>query len=311
MSHIRIAGRPAKAGREWPAGADSLSNCAFLFAAQEGIEPTSPLLTWRVPFQEIVEKIQTVDGIAKLAGVTRKTVYRRKIEVGGWAACVFVFDRRRGRPSSFVTHSDPLHPLNFGLRLNSPRSWLNRGVMDVVVLCQNYFHHGRKTVQTTFLRRPTEENPATPLEQEFHAKYAIRNANWKRQLKFHPSVNPGETDDAKLKELKEQIRLGKATLYHPPGRVTAKMICGHFDISRCQFYRWKDSLLKDELALLKDAMRPQRKKIQAENEIKTKSGDFENDVEFENVELQPAGGRRYEVDLNSEGGSKFVTEDSD
>jgi len=304
MSHIEKSGRPAKAGREWPAD-NTAGGCAWSFWLNEGIESSHPSLVWRVPFQEIVEKIQTVDGIAKLAGVTRKTVYRRKIQVGGWAAFSFVLDRLRGRPSALVTHTDPNHRVNAGLRLKTPRSWLNRGVLDVVAACDNYFKNGTRTSGTLLMPPVTEGEPVSKIQKELNTRFAIKRANWKRRLKHHPDVNPNYATNAELEELKKAMRLGKTRLYKPLGKVTAKMLCGFFDISRSEFYRWRDSLSPHELSLLKAAMNPPQMKVAPE------INDLESVAEPEGAESQPEGGRRFEVDLNSEGGSRFATVDSD
>ena len=258
MSHIKKTGRPPKAGREWPTDHDPLATLTIHFTAQWGIAPSSRLLKWHVPFHEIVEGIQSVEGIAKLAGanvsgITRKTVYRRKIPLGGYQAFDFVLYSRSGTTRPLVTHSDPLHRLNLGHRLKTNRSWLPRGVLDVVDACQLYFTK-RCVSGTVMMQPPVPGEPKDPVMEKEIAANKRKRENWKRKQKISIGLNPIWMSGDYLKEMQRKRRLGQTYLYEPPGRVTVKMLCSFFNVPRREFYRWKDGLLVSERKLLDAAM---------------------------------------------------------
>jgi hypothetical protein len=254
MSQTKKGGRPAAAGSEWPADVNPIECAAKDFIRLFDVSPASKDLVWRVPFLKIVEEIQTVGGIAKLAGVTRKTVYRKKILLGGMMALDIVINTWRGTGRPMVTHTDPMHPLNFGQRLKTPASWFPRSVLDVVSQCKGYLENGSRVVKTTLMKPPTDTEPASPLIAKMDAKSQGRRRNWKRKSKISVSENPSWMTEDEAKENQRLERLGQTYFYRPKDRVTVKMICSRFSIPRREFYRWKAGLMVAERRLLNSAM---------------------------------------------------------
>jgi hypothetical protein len=268
------------------AGCDSASPVGSLAACEEaffeicGVEPTHHELLWHVPFQRVFEGLQSVDGLAKLAGVSRKTIYRRKLQPGGKMALGWLIERRRGTPRPLVTHKDRAHPLNMGNRLLVKGvARFPRTVLDVVDFCRNYFENGIQPVGSLLMRPVEPGKPSNPLHQklifgtkrlsdvkavalaeglsepEAGARVAsLQKWNGKRKRKIPYDANPRYLNDAKLLELAKKRRLEQTSLYEPSGRVTAKIICNRFSIPRWRFYYWKAGLLQVERKMLDAAM---------------------------------------------------------
>ncbi len=267
---IRRVGRPPAARREWPIGANAQECCAKDFKSLFGVDPADSDLVWRLPFRKIVEGIQTVGGIAELARVDRKTVYRRKIFLGGLMALHFIIDRWRGTARPLVNHIDPMHPLNFGRRLQD-HYWTSCTVLDVVAACQSYFQKGVRTVKTSLMK------PGNPVHEKEAAISKRRRDNWKRKHKISPDVNPEFISDHELRDFQNRKRLGQTYFYHPPGRVTVKMICSKFNVPRREFYRWKAGLLVAERKLLESSMTREIVKQRAAGQYEEPHYDFDYD----------------------------------
>jgi hypothetical protein len=197
----------------------------------------------------MAERIQTVGGIAEIAKCSRKTIYRRKIRVGGFEALKFLIEKWRGTARPLVRHKDPMHPLNFGRRLKDPY-WFPCTVLDVAAACQSYFENGVRTVKTLHMK------PGTPLHEKANAMSQQKRlpGHWKRKHKISPPVDPEYISDDNLSDLLNRKRLGQIPFYRPKGRVTVKMICSKFSVPRREFYRWKAGLLVSERKLLESAM---------------------------------------------------------
>ena len=213
----------------------------------------SPVLTWRVPFNRIVEAVQTVGGIAKLAGVSRETVRRKKIPVGGLAAISFAINATLEKGKPLVTHRDPRHELNLkrglmsgnGGTLGSPAPV---SVAEVVAACHLWF--GPHTTHQTY-QIPSEKlgQAETPLQAEWNKRQRVKQASRPRKLKVSPGVNvKWGTDEV----LKGHDAFGYR--YKPKTRVTVAVLCSRFQIQRRQFYRWKETLTDAERQWLADAM---------------------------------------------------------
>src|SRR5665647_133296 len=137
------------------------------FLSYYGVKPTSSRLNWRLPYQMILDGIQTVGGIAKLAGVNRKTIYRRKIIPGGSNALLFVIGKWQADGRPIVRHKKTEHPLNLNPRL--PR---------ILFFCSQIATHGWETDATWHDDR-----------------CEIPRKKWKRKEKHHLPVNPSLMTD--------------------------------------------------------------------------------------------------------------------
>ena len=254
MPQTKRTGRPPAAKRELIVPLDDPAvSCAEYFKNVFGLDKDSAELSWRVPFQEIIEGIQTVGGIARLSSIDRKTVYRKKIPVGNISAFAFVIDTWRGTARPLVRHSNPMHPLNLGQRLKNPDGF-SHGVLDVVGACQVWFEKGGRVVKTTLMRPPTDTEPASPLIAKMDAESQKRRRNWKRKSKISAAENPSWLSEDEARENQRLARLGQTYFYRPKDRVTVKMICSRFRIPRREFYRWKLGLLSWERGLLNAAL---------------------------------------------------------
>jgi len=223
MSQIKKAvGRPPAAGRYTPG--DGWEFSAKFKKWTDGTLPADAALEWRVPFVEVVQGIQTIGGIAKLAGVARETVYRRKVVAGSFDALMFVINRWRGTGRPLVKHADPLHGLNLD-------NWLP----NVVNFCEQIAEHDPVVVKTTFIEGKT-------------------NRKWNRKVKFPPPVNPTMISDQQMEELNRMKRLGQTAVYRPAGHATVKMICNRFRIPRREYYRRKAALTIANRKLLDAAL---------------------------------------------------------
>ena len=212
MSHIKKAvGRPAAAGRagdefdELDRGLRRFERSTDIskgFANEYGVEASSAELVWRVPLDEVAERIQTVGGIAEIAKCSRKTIYRLKIRVGGFQALGFLIEEWRGTARPLVRHKNPMHPLNFGRRLIPPY-WFPCTVLDVVAACKSYFEKGARTVKTSLMK------PGNLLHEKANATSKRRRDHWKRKHKISPDVDPGFMSDDELRDFQNRKRLGQ------------------------------------------------------------------------------------------------------
>jgi hypothetical protein len=207
------------------------------------INPTSSDLVWRIPLNEIVAGIQTINGIARLAAVSRKTVYRKKIMPGGSHALNYIVSVWKDTARPLVRHKDAAHEFNLGEKL-----------VKALKFC-SYRKQGRSNVVQTMI-----PDPSDPID---HWK-----RNWKRKEKHSPNINPIFETEKQRKETMEAKRLGKTFVSQPQGRITAKMVCSVLNIPRREFYRWEKNLTLYNRKLLRAEMgKTSKKKVMVQNDF--------------------------------------------
>lgn len=240
-------GKPPQAGIEHPGGPDALRYCAALFQEVYGLAPDDAALTWRVPFKKIVAGVQTVGGIAKLADVTRQTVHRRGIAVGGIMAVSFVIEERHGGMVRHSSREHPLNPLHPDDNLKSVGR-LPVGLPEVIAKCRAYFgEHVTRKIWKLPEGKPGQE--LTPLQARWKQRQLVRQLSRPRRDKGPPDANSEPAPDEVLKGFD-----AFGYRYRPQNRVTVTVLCSVFQIPRRQFNRWKDTLAGGELRQLTDAM---------------------------------------------------------
>ncbi|MCX6924045.1 MAG: hypothetical protein NT154_12675 [Verrucomicrobia bacterium] len=198
-----------------------------------GISPYSRSLTWRVPFDEVVQKLQTVAGISELWGVTPKTIYRRGLPVGDILALPWVVNHLRGTLRALVKHQNPQAPLNLQPNLRYALS-LIRG-----------------------LRRARGGVVGNTLVWDSGKKRKRR-----RKSQVHVWKHPRRMTEKELRDFQKKEKAGQVIRYRPQGRVTVPQLCVHWAMNRRKFYRWRDSLLPGQLKLLESALAGPKKPIQ-------------------------------------------------
>lgn len=237
----KAVGRPSAAiQRAWSGGVGCFSQVpdyrnnragavkfySSIFLDHCGLKTTSSRLMWRVPYQTILDGIQTVGGIAKLAGVTRKTIYRRKIISGSTGALLFVIGKWQADGRAIVKHKTTDHPIN-----------LNPQLPHILSFCSQIAKHGWETDSTWHDDR-----------------CEIPRKKWKRKEKHHLSVKPSLMTDEQREWVTRRKKLGQTFFYEPQGKVTVAQICTRFKIPRREFYRWKKGLLFSQRKLLDAAI---------------------------------------------------------
>ena len=251
-------------------GKNVVQYCSEAFFDLYGVEPTSHDLTWRKSFRTIVTGIQSIGGIAKLAEVSRKTVNRRKIALGGMMAVEFVIGKWRGSTRPLVTHADPIHSLNFGQRLENSTGfpWT---VLNVVALCQSYYERSsmaKKGIQLQpgqslshkklggkiIIRRSTR------IESESYEKLSEKEKLWRLEKRNRNKTNTlcatiEPATNETINEFQKLERIGHAGIYKKRnGSVPVNKLCANLGVERQKFYQWRRALPDKEKKLLKAAM---------------------------------------------------------
>jgi hypothetical protein len=240
-------GKPPAAGREIPDGCPPLGYCSTTFQAIYGLAVDDRALSWSVPFTRVVSGVQTVGGIAKLAGVSRETVRRGCVPVGGIAAIGFAISARSAAGRPLVVHREPWHRLNLRTGLKS-RGVAGVSVAEVVEACRQWFA-GQETCKTWQVPSEKTGQAPTPVQTRWNKRERLKQESRPRKLKVSLGVNHERaTDDV----LNGHAQFGYR--YRPKSRVTVAVLCSRFSILRRQFYRWKDTLARAERAWLDAAM---------------------------------------------------------
>ncbi len=196
-------GRPSKAkpiqgGDLYPAVVDM-----FLGRADDST------LVRNVSREEILEAVKTVGGIAKLARVDRKTVYRLKIPVNSIHAIEFVRNRRRDIGAPLVVERVP-NPLSG--RASSDY------FLTVVTLIRS-IRRSRSDPPRMALRDPTLKKSSRRRSQNVHAYEIYRDMTPEERKLFR-----------------------RAYYYKPRDRVTVQELLSALRISRVAFWKWRKSL---------------------------------------------------------------------
>lgn len=188
------------------------------------LPPDDPRLAWRIPFAKVVRGLQSIGGIAELARVNRKTVYRRKLKPGSLEAFVFVLDRWQGTPRPLVRHKSTEHALNLNPTLVKLLDWIAYAKAN-----------DGEVVRT------------------WHDEQA-KQKKWRRKRREHLWVNPQKMTREKRAEFAARKKAGTVFVYKPQGRITVAMLCTRLQWYRRKFYRWRDSLTFHERKLLEAAL---------------------------------------------------------
>lgn len=222
-----------------------LSEFADIFHWAYKLRPDSRKLSWRIPFRKVVKGLQSIGGIAELARVDRKTVYRRKLKPGSPEALVFVIGAwQRGAARPLVTHVEAHNPFNFTPYL--------REVLDFAR--NNREHDGE--VRTTWLDR-ADSLPALRRASGIRAvSWKDGPRKWHRKHRMGVWENPQHLTDEKRAEFAARKKAGTMFVYEPEGRVTVAMVCTALKWHRRKFYRWRKSLTVFERKLLDTALNP-------------------------------------------------------
>jgi hypothetical protein len=173
-----------------------------------------PSLVWHVPRVDILEAVKTVQGIARLALVSRKTVYRLGVAPGSLRALEFVRDRRIkiGRP--LVSDGAPL-------------SW--RG-------CPREF------LQVVQAIRKLRSGPDAVVHlRDDESRGGRRAAN----VQHRPGLREITVEERAL-----FAKRGAVSHYAPGSRVTTSQLAGFLGWSRAWFYRWRSGLSAEHRRIL-------------------------------------------------------------
>jgi hypothetical protein len=255
MSQIRHSqvGRPPKAGRVEPsAEAADAAEFGEVFAWSFKLPPDAPDLSWEIPFPEVVRAIQTIGGIATLAKLDRKTVYRRKIQPGSGPALLFVLGQRRGMGRPLVRHKDDRHQFNLnGMLLRMLDFIEDRKAGNDGEVARTWFDGGNS--MPAFRR----------VKEVGRGRWNDGPRKWHRKHRAHADENLHHLTGDKLAEFAERKKLGTVYVYAPEGRCTVAMLCTALKWHRRKFYRWKKTLTCFERHLLDAALNPAEHRVRA------------------------------------------------
>ncbi|MGB0581572.1 MAG: hypothetical protein ACPGVU_17885 [Limisphaerales bacterium] len=182
-----------------------------------------PSLKWVESRDHILASLKTVQGIADLAKVNRKTVYRLQIPPNSVEALEFVRDRR-------IKINRPLV-----VKRDEPLAWqnVNARFRATVSRIQSIREARHKDVKVTY-RDP---------------KLVARKGRRRLRITHDPDTR-GITD-----EVRRQFERYGFAYEMANGRVSVKMLCSQMGISRQAFYKWRTALPVSQRQIIDDLMR--------------------------------------------------------
>ena len=204
-----------------------LKEFAEVFQWHYKLSPDSPSLKWRIPFREVVAGMQSIVGIAELARVDRKTVYRRKLKPGSLDAFLFILGQWQGTTRPLVKHKSPRHRMNLN---------------GLLVKLLDFIAYQKK-------------HPVRVKRTWYDDKAELKK--WHRKQRISEWEKPAHLKDEKRAEFSARKKAGTIFVYSPEGRVTVAMLCTALKWYRRKFYRWRESLTLFERGLLETALNPQ------------------------------------------------------